>query len=457
VLLGCSAGAAAAAIVLLGSTQQRAGVLLLSACAGFLLGSISLARVAGTAARAYLPVAGSDVSAFDATVTQDSTLSRKGQTILRARLEDAASARAGITARARGAVLLVLDGDYRFAMGERLRVAGPLQALPPPGAEQFITFVERSSIRSQGWSGAAWRARAAAREWLHHTLSGTGYPVSALMEALLVGSREDVPADLSDDFLRTGSLHILALSGLHVTVLYGVMALFLRFLRGRWLKFLIAAALLVFYQVLAGFMPSLLRATVMILSGGLAFCADRDGEPLNILSLSGVIIIMVDPFQVQTISFQLSYLAMAGIFAIGPLVQGPLEGRIPRILLVPLAMSVGAQAATLPLVASAFGSWYPSGLAAGLLLVPLTTVLLWAGLAWIPLSLIPLPVLHETCVRILAILYAVIQWIAHLFAGVPGVLFGSRELPWVAAALFTALVGLGLLVPRPRRPRQAAA
>ena len=69
------------------------------------------------------------------------------------------------------------------------------------------------------------------RQWLHRAAARVGYPVSALLEALLIGSREDVPPDLYDGFKRTGSLHILALSGLHVTVIYGIIAGLLGFLR----------------------------------------------------------------------------------------------------------------------------------------------------------------------------------------------------------------------------------
>jgi competence protein ComEC len=278
-----------------------------------------------------------------------------------------------------------------------------------------------------------------------------GYPASALLQALMIGSREDVPQRLYDGFRRTGSLHILALSGLHVAVIYGIIAGVLGFIRKPVLKFLLAGLVLLFYQFVAGFFPSLLRATVMIMVGGAAMLLDRDAEPLNILSVAGIVIVSADPFQVYSLSFQLSFLALAGILAVGPLVRRPLQGRLPRFVLAPLAMSVGAQIATLPLVVATFGIYYPSGLAASLILVPLTTALLWAGLAWLPLSVIPWQFLHDACASVFSALYAAIEWSAEAFARLPGIAVTPALVPWVVGASVTAIVCLGAFLPARRR------
>jgi len=446
--LGCAIAAAAPAVVVLHRGAARAGILMLSASAGLFLGAVSLARLADVSARAFLPAAAGEIDAFRGTAAQDSSLTRKGDTVVRLALRDAVSSRRGIAGPARGSVLLFVRGDYRFALGERLLVSGRLSPLDSSGPESFSAGVARSDVREAGYEAALWEARAGARAWLHRSIAATGYPASALLEALLTGAREDVPAALSDAFLRTGSLHILALSGLHVTVLYGVIALLLGFLRKRWLKFVLASVVLLFYQALAGFMPSLLRATVMILVGGSALLLDRDAEPVNILSLAGIVLLLMDPFQAFSIAFQLSFLAMAGILVIGPLVQRLLAGRLPRFVLVPLALSVGAQAGTLPLVIVAFGAWYPSGVLAGLLLVPLTTGLLWAGLAWLPLSLIPLQFLKVASARVFAAGYRLTQGTADAFARIPGIQFTEQSLPWVAAGTIAALICLGVFLPR---------
>ena len=315
---------------------------------------------------------------------------------------------------------------------------------------------ERRS-RETGLRFAGVAGRAEGRGWLHRAVSRAGYPASALMEALLIGSREDVPADLYENFRKTGSLHILALSGLHVSVLYGFLIAVLGFLRSRGMKLMIATLALLFYQFLAGFMPSLLRATVMICLAGACLLLDRDHEPLNLLALSGAAILIADPFQASSLSFQLSYLALAGILALGPPVQRALEGRLPKVVLTPLAMSLGAQIATFPIVIARFGTWYPSGLLASLILVPLTTALLWAGLGWLVLFLVPWPPLHDLGARAIGLLYASIDSSARVMGRLPGVSIDPRLLVPAVCVSAAAMLGLALFVPRVRRPVLRAA
>ncbi|HEY9595154.1 MAG TPA: ComEC/Rec2 family competence protein, partial [Spirochaetia bacterium] len=293
--------------------------------------------------------------------------------------------------------------------------------------------------------------------WLHRTVANAGYPAAALLEALLIGSREDVPDTLYGAFQRTGSLHILALSGLHVTVIYGIVAGLLGFIRSRGARFAIATAVLLFYQALAGFMPSLLRATVMIVVAGVALLADRDREPMNALALSGLVILLIDPFQAASLSFQLSFLALLGILAVSPLLERAGAGFVPRFLLAPAAMAAGAQVATLPVVIVAFGAYYPSGLVAGLLLVPLTTIFLWIGLAWLVVAVIPVPGLHGAFAAVFDALYRVIDGCARLFGRLPGVEPDATAAPWIAGGAGLLLVLFCAALPTRARPRAVAA
>jgi competence protein ComEC len=426
---------------------RRAGVILVSISAGLLLGAASQARMADAAARSFLLMPESDVTDITGTVVQDSSLSPEGDTVLRLGLTSASSSRRGITARARGSLLLFVPGDHRFSIGQRILVHAVPSRLASFGPERWAARAGRAEMRTSGFTGPVWAFRAEARGWLHRTVSRVGYPASALLEALMIGVREDVPADLYDGFARTGSLHILALSGLHVTVLYGVVAGLLWFMRTKWKRFLAASLVLIFYQFLAGFMPSLLRATVMIVLGGCADLLDRDAEPLNVLALSGVVLLLIDPFQAFTLSFQLSFLALAGILAIGALLQRPLASRLPRFLLLAFAMSAGAQAATLPLVIARFGTYYPSGLVASLVLVPLTTGYLWAGLVWIPLSLVPWPLLHDLCAQAFAVFYDAIRFSAQALSRIPGLVFDPSLVPWLVAGAGLAAVLAAAVLP----------
>jgi competence protein ComEC len=452
-ILAVSLAAAAAGTVLLrleASWLRRSGFFLLCFAGGLILGAVSLMRMSGAAASASLPLPVADISEFNGRLAQDSSLSQRGDTVLHLALREAASTKKQIAGRARGNVLIFLTGDYRFSLGQELSFRAPLVAFQGTGSEQYLARLERKDVRTTGYSRTVWAIRAQVREWVHRAVASAGYPASALLEALMIGSREDVPERLFDGFRRTGSLHILALSGLHVTVLYAIIAGVLGFMRRQGLKFLLATLVLLFYQFVAGFFPSLLRATVMIVIGGVALLLDRDAEPLNLLSLSGIAILAMDPFQAFSLSFQLSFVALAGMLALGPLLQRPLEGRLPRFILLPLAMSAGAQIATFPLVVSSFGTYYPSGLVAGLFLIPLTTAFLWAGLVWLPVSAVPWLSLHDACARLFTVFYAAIEWCAEGFARLPGVAVSTGLIPWVVGVSVMGMLLLGFLLP-PRR------
>ena len=427
---------------------KRVGLFAGAAALGFLLGSILLAGMARRAGSTALAVEAADVSSFTGTLVSDSVLTRESRTALHVSLSLVESERIGVRGQARADALVIIAGDYRFSQGERVSFQTGLEPFTGSGPEVFIAFADGSSVRSMGFSAPLWAIRARLRDGAHRSLERAGYPASALLEALLIGSREDIPAELSEGFERTGSQHILALSGLHAAVLYAVAAAFLGFFRNRRVTYVVATVALVFYQFIAGPIPSLLRATLMLAVGGAAALMDRDREPLNLLCLSGILILASDPYQAWSLSFQLSFLAILGILAAAPWIARLLEGRVPPLLLAPLALSAAAQIATFPVVTSAFGVYYPSGLIAGMILVPMTTGFLWMGLAWLLVSPILGGMLHHASAVLFDGVYRAILGSAATLARLPGVEFPPRAAPFVALLSAAVLLSFCLL---PRR------
>jgi len=455
-----TAAAAAAALVLAGAsvapaaaadpTLRRAGMLIASAAFGFVLAAGSLYRMHASLEGGRLAVEAGAVARFSGVLRADSMLSADGDTLLRLRLRQAVT-REAIAVTARADALVIVRGDWRFSTGEALEVRAGLDPFDSMGSERYVAGVDRAAIRRAGYTSAAWRMRARVRDGLHRAIAGVGYPASALLEALLIGSREDVPDDLREGFRSTGSLHVLALSGLHAGIVFAFVSLLLKPLRCRLAAFLAGSVLLAAYLFVAGCMPSLVRAVVMLVVGGAARLADRDDEPLNLLAISGIVIIAADPFAAATLSFQLSFLALAGILALGPLVARPLEGKVPPPLAVPLAASAGAQAATLPVVLLAFGVWYPSGIVAALLLVPLVAVFLWMGMAW----LVIFPLAGRAAVaggaRLFDAIYRAIAGVTAVLARVPGIAVTSASARSWALATGMAVLATVVLLPRGKR------
>ncbi|OHD71643.1 MAG: hypothetical protein A2177_13470 [Spirochaetes bacterium RBG_13_68_11] len=448
---------AAAAVALLAADDpalRRAGMLLAAAAFGLVLGAGSLYRVDAALEGGSLPVDPARVTDCTGVLRADSMLSEKGDTLLRVRVREAVT-RGGITATARADALVIVHGDWRFSAGETVSIRSGLEEFASTGRERYVSGVNREDIRRAGFSSPLWRLRAGIRDGFHRAIAGIGYPASALLEALLIGAREDVPADLRAGFRATGSLHVLALSGLHAGIIFAFVSLLLRPLRHRIAVFLAGAVLLAAYLFVAGLMPSLVRAVVMLTVGGAARLADRDDEPLNLLAISGIVILAADPFAAATLSFQLSFLALGGILSLGPILGRPLEGRVPRLLAAPLAASAGAQAATLPVVLLSFGAWYPSGIVAALLLVPLVTVYLWLGLAWLVLFPLGGRLIGAWAAVLFDALYRAIAGVTGILARVPGLTVAPEAAPAWAAAAGAATLALALLAPRGARSEAA--
>jgi competence protein ComEC len=204
--------------------------------------------------------------------------------------------------------------------------------------------------------------------------------------ALLVGIKDNLDTNLAAMYRDSGCSYILALSGMHLAVLAGLIAFFLRKPLGLKLSALTGAAIICLYCFLVGPMPSLNRAALMYLLGVVTILGALPKTPESILTLSFLIQITLTPSAGNSISFVLSYLALAGIFVIGQPLYSLAAGKIPDILLQPLAASVGAFLATAGVTCFAFGVIAPVGIVTGLVLVPLTTVFMIGSMIWLVLD-----------------------------------------------------------------------
>ncbi|MCX7750593.1 MAG: ComEC family competence protein [Candidatus Bipolaricaulota bacterium] len=240
------------------------------------------------------------------------------------------------------------------------------------------------------WAG---RVRQVLLDRLDQGLPGPG---ADLLSALLLGARGRLPDDEVEAFRRAGVAHLLALSGLHVGILAagGWWILGLLRVRQGWRYPLLVPAV-GFYVLLGGARASLLRAGIMFAVLGLFWLLLERGwvlrrwlDPLQGLSLAAIIVLVVWPWSALDVGFQLSFLATAGIVLFLPSWTGSaLRARLPRWARPAadvLAVTLCAQAGAVPAVGSAFGYLAPYGIAANLVLVPWTALLLWAGLLALP-------------------------------------------------------------------------
>jgi competence protein ComEC len=201
-----------------------------------------------------------------------------------------------------------------------------------------------------GWSHAI--SQWADRQFRVHVQNDKAY---GLVKAMLLGRRDDLRSDQIDDYTTSGTVHILSVSGMHVAVIFFVITFLLgwlkRFSGGKYPYLLTVTSLLGFYAVVTGLPPSVQRATLMCVVFVMAEVFNRKHHAMNTLAVSAFIILLIDPRALFDVGFQLSYLAMSGIF----LFYKPLYTIfIPRNWFLKYiwqitAMSFSAQLATFPL------------------------------------------------------------------------------------------------------------
>ncbi len=137
--------------------------------------------------------------------------------------------------------------------------------------------------------------------------------------ALLLGDKSMLPDTVRRDFSRSGVSHILALSGLHVTVLFGILDFILRiFLIPKKARIAILSASALLYLALIGFLPSAVRAVIMLFFTYAAFVFSEDGDPVTSLGFAGALIIAFSPTSVADLGFWMSFSATLGIVCISP-------------------------------------------------------------------------------------------------------------------------------------------
>lgn len=227
------------------------------------------------------------------------------------------------------------------------------------------------------------RIRARLYEILAKKLSGDEL---ALCSALIFGERDYISEEVKDSFSRAGVMHIMAVSGLHVGIIYLMLFYFLFFLDGfkygRVFKSIVIILLLWLYAMITGFTPSVLRATVMFSFLVIGRNLGRNTNIYNSLALSAFVLLCMNPFYLRNVGFQLSYFAVTGIVFFYPKIYSLLSSRywLPNKIWMLFSLSVAAQLSTFPLVIFYFHQFPNLFFISNLFVIPLVSVLIYLGI-----------------------------------------------------------------------------
>ena len=323
----------------------------------------------------------------------------------------------------RSGMRLVSLSNHR---GQRIVFAGIFLLT---GIFSSLSYSIASGIPEYG-SGIVSTAAAKAVGHLRATIDAIPYPsetTGPLVKALLTGDKSDLPKEITGIFRDSGASHVLALSGLHLGVLYLLLTRLTSPLgnspkaRKSRCSLIIVAAL--FYSIMTGATPSIIRAFLFITINETARLLGRKREPVRVLLAALTVQLALKPDVISSVGFQLSYMAMAGIFLLYPTLEriypAPSGSRLSRFnpfrkIWNAAMLSISCQIFTGPIAWHYFHTFPKYFILTNLVALPLTSAIMTLSVATIALSFFgtcpePLVILNDHAMQALVFCLKIIS------------------------------------------------
>jgi competence protein ComEC len=217
----------------------------------------------------------------------------------------------------------------------------------------------------------------------------------AVASTLILGYKADLSNEVLQAYSKTGTIHVLSVSGAHVAIIYLILNLAFGFLGsyrfGKVFKAVLIISLIWYYSLLTGFSPAVCRAAVMISMVIIGKTYNRYINTLNILALSAFFLLLYDPLFITDVGFQLSYLAVAGLIVFQPLVYKwiKFKHKWANKLWQLCSVSIAAQVITFPLSAFYFHQFPVYFLISNLFIIIPAEVIMCTGIAYLLIPQLP--------------------------------------------------------------------
>ena len=222
------------------------------------------------------------------------------------------------------------------------------------------------------------------RHWVVITLQNfiQGKKEQGLAEALLIGYKDDLDKNLVQAYTNTGVVHIIAISGMHLALIYGLLVLLTRPVRRKnlkWLQTILILSGLWLFTLLAGAQASVVRSAVMFTCIALGEALSKKTSIYNTLSLSAFLLLVYDPYWLWDVGFQLSYAAVFSIVAFYKPIYNCIyfPNKLVDFLWKTMAISIAAQILTTPISLYHFHQFPVLFLLTNIVAVPLSSLILF--------------------------------------------------------------------------------
>lgn len=311
---------------------------------------------------------------------------------------------------------MIISGDFRLALPENFDGFDYVGYL----SKDRISAIARSqdavviTERSATFLGFLYDLRHAIDREITHLVPGSA---GDLLSGLLLGMRSDLSEDFKTALQNSGTSHIVALSGLNVTIIIGILMILLQ-VYPRRIQFIMAGVMIVLFVVMSGASGSVVRAAIMGCVFLLSGLWGRRHYIWNGLILAVILMTALNPAIVsRDIGFQLSLFATIGMIWLAPLIM-KLMIRLPRPISETVAATVAASVFTLPILLYNFEGFSSVGLVSNLLIVPIIPLAMAIGFGGLLLGLVlPLPGVVSVVVWLPL---AWIEWVVNFFGHFPG-------------------------------------
>lgn len=216
---------------------------------------------------------------------------------------------------------------------------------------------------------------------------------ASILDAMVLGEKKNIPPQVYDAMIKSGTVHILVVSGFNVGVVAFMIMLLLKVLRlPRSLRYITTMPCLEIYCLATGASPPVIRATVMAIFFLTGFLIKREPDMRNSLALSALFILLINPRELFSISFQLSFVSVAAIIFLYPELKAffraeAIKVRLLRFLAEGCLVSLSAWLGTCGFILYYFKIFSPVTVLANLFIVPLATLVTLSGFSLVAVTL----------------------------------------------------------------------
>ena len=288
-------------------------------------------------------------------------------------------------------------------------------------AYQSLSSFERTILKAQDFRQQA--------EQQLHTLH-IGEQDFAVIAAMAMGDKSALSQETKEAYSISGTSHILAVSGLHIGIIFQLIILLLGGKRRSKLTIILSTTIVWAYVIFIGFPASAVRAATMLSIYSMVLLSLRPDPTLNTLALAYIIMVLVNPFNIFDIGFQMSFLAVGSILLFYPLFFCLLSSHsnIIRAIWGLFCVSLAAQIGTLPLIVFYFGRISCYSLITSFIAIPAATLILYlcvllfilSPLTYISFLASPTEGLMQLVMNVLTSITQFINTAFHLTSMLPG-------------------------------------